>query len=473
MIELKSGKLYFTGGVEIDNPHHVTIPGGLTVVGGSNGAGKTTLAKILAGGWNFRTNSLSSPHGKLDVNLLEFSDIHSLAGFSSTYYQQRYESSMNDDVPTVREVIGAATDTGEWERLTRLMRLCGAESKKINYLSSGELRKLLIIDRLLRHPHLLILDNPYIGLDAGSRDALNDALGRLVADGMNVMLLLCDPAEIPPCATALIPMRDRCIMPSVGGETAAMKAAMSSLMDYSVDISTLPPAPPRAGAEALTVVRMEHCDVKYGRQLIIGDVDWEIGRGERWALTGPNGSGKSTLLSLIHADNPQRYSNRIALFDSPGRKGESIWDIKRRIGYISPEMHLYFNGGGDVAAIIAQGLNDTVGLYVKIEPWQAQLAARWMAFLGIGHLAKRKFNTLSTGEQRMALLARAFIKQPELLILDEPLHGLDAARKQAIRAIISRLATSAERPTALIYVTHYPAETPDCVTRVKSLQRRY
>lgn len=472
MIELKSEKLYFSGGVVLDNPHRVTIPAGLTVVGGANGAGKTTLANILTAGWNFRTNSLSPSGDRVrpKVSLLGFSDIHSLAGFSTAYYQQRYESSMNDDVPTVSEIIGEAIGSDEWRRLTELMGLHGAESKKVNYLSSGELRKLLIIDQLLRRPDLLILDNPYIGLDTGSREALDDALARLTAQGgANVMLLLCDPAEIPFAATALIPMRDRRILPPVTGGIDTMRAAMSELMDYSVDLSALPTAPPRDKAEAETVVRMERCEVRYGRRLIIDGVDWVIARGERWALAGPNGSGKSTLLSLIHADNPQRYSNRITLFDSPGGSGESIWDIKRRIGYISPEMHLYFSGSGDVATIIAQGLNDTVGLYVKVEPWQAEMAAEWMELLGLNHLAGRKFNTLSTGEQRLTLLARTFIKQPELLILDEPLHGLDTARKRAVIAVIDRLASTPGRPTALIYVTHRPDETPCCVTRLKSL----
>ena len=196
-------------------------------------------------------------------------------------------------------------------------------------------------------------------------------------------------------------------------------------------------------------------------------MSWTIRNGECWALFGPNGSGKSTLLSLVHADNPQGYSNDITLFDRRRGSGESIWDIKRRIGYISPEMHLYFNGGGDIKTIVAQGLNDTVGLFCQVKPQQMERAMQWLKMLHIEHLADRRFNTLSSGEQRMVLLARTFIKRPQLLILDEPLHGLDATRKRSIRAIINHLV--ARDKITLIYVTHYLPEVPECVTLTKSL----
>lgn len=469
MIELKSDKLYFSGGVAIDNPHRVSIPGGLTVIGGPNGAGKTTLARILAGGWNFRTNAISSPLGKPRIDLLEFSDIHSLAGFSTAYYQQRYESSMNDDVPTVREIIGESIDSDQWARLTDLLSLRDIADKRVNFLSSGELRKLLIINKLLRHPDILILDNPYIGLDRESRASLDHALSRLTTEGANVIMLICDPDDLPEAAAALIPMNDGAILPPVAGSADTLRAELARLMDYRIDPSAIPAAPRRQNPEAAIVMEMKGCDVRYGSRTIVSGVDWVIHKGERWALSGPNGSGKSTLLSIIHADNPQRYSNRITLFGMSSGGGESIWDIKRRIGYISPEMHLYFNGGGNVETIVAQGLNDTVGLYVKVEPWQAETARRWLRLLHIDHLAQRRFNTLSSGEQRLVLLARTLIKQPELLILDEPLHGLDKARKSAIKSLLDTMLSRPDTPMSLIYVTHYPAELPLCITHSKTL----
>ena len=211
--------------------------------------------------------------------------------------------------------------------------------------------------------------------------------------------------------------------------------------------------------------------MNYAGTVVLRDIDWTVNRGERWALAGPNGSGKSTLLSLVHADNPQVYSNEIYLFGRRRGSGESIWDVKRRIGYISPEMHLYFNGGSaTVTEIVARGLMDTVGFFSRLSPWHIERARRWVELLHMEDIAERRFNTLSTGEQRLTLLARTFVKNPELLILDEPLHGLDFARKRAVRAIINSLTTRDN--TTLIYVTHRLDELPECVTRTKTLAQR-
>ncbi len=470
LIQLKSDRLYFNG-TSLENPNHITIPKGATAIIAPNGAGKTTLANILVGGWNFRTNLISSPCGKLNVKLLQFSDIHSLAGFSTTYYQQRFESSMNDDVPTVATMMGDTTRSDLWKNLTAQLRLNDIEEKKVNYLSSGELRKLLIINALLSHPEVLILDNPYIGLDSASRDTLNEALPKLTGQGINIILTLCNPIDIPDWISTAIPMENGVILPPIpnNGNIIALRDQVSHLFDFAINAELIPSAPERIDTEADIVLRLEDCEVKYGKRTILNNVNWEIKRGEQWALSGPNGSGKSTLLSLVHADNPQGYSNSITLFDRRRGSGETIWDIKRRIGYISPEMHLYFNGSGNVETIIAQGLNDTVGLFVKTQPWQLERARRWIKLFHLENLAERRFNTLSTGEQRLVLLARTFIKQPELLILDEPLHGLDSARKRAIRAVINHLASHKEAPMALIYVTHYLPEVPECVTLTKTL----
>lgn len=472
LIELKSDRLYFKG-MSLDNPYHAAIPEGLTVIGGANGAGKTTLANIIASGWNFRTNLITSPRGKLTVRLLQFTDIHSLTGVGTGYYQQRFESSMNDEIPTVAEALGDAVNTQAWRRLTDRLRLGDIGNKRVNYLSSGELRKLLIINALTQWPDLLILDNPYIGLDEASRAILDEALKELIAQGANIILLLCNPGDLPPATDTLITIERGKINPPVNndGNAETLRHRMAILMDYAIDTEAIPPAPVLTDRPAEVVLKLEHCEVKYGNRVILKDVDWEIRKGERWALAGPNGSGKSTLLSLVHADNPQGYSNTITLFDRPRGSGETIWDIKRRIGYISPEMHLYFNGGGNVETIVAQGLNDTVGLYVKTRPHQLELARRWLKLFHLEPLADRRFNTLSSGEQRMVLIARTLIKQPELLILDEPLHGLDSARKRAVRAVINLIASRADRVMALIYVTHYRPEVPECVTHTKTLSR--
>ncbi|MBQ9076676.1 MAG: ATP-binding cassette domain-containing protein [Muribaculaceae bacterium] len=470
LITLHSDTLHYMD-VVLSNPHHVSIPSGVTVIIGANGSGKTTLGKIIEKGWNIRTNRISAVRDRMSIKSIEFSDIHSLAGFSVSYYQQRFEAMMNDDVPTVAALMGDRAGSARWKQLCNRLDLRDVDNKKVNYLSSGELRKLLLVNLLFELPDLLIIDNPYIGLDSASRLLLDETVGHIASQGVSVIMLLCNPADIPAFTDTVIPMHGRSIgIPQYrSGSVEELRQSVGCLFDYAVDIDSLPrPGVPQDN-DFDVAFSLNGCNVRYGDREILRDVSWTVRAGECWALAGPNGSGKSTLLSLVHADNPQGYSNDIVLFDRRRGTGESIWDIKRRIGYISPEMHLYFNGLGSVLSIIAQGLNDTVGDYVMLRDSQIAKAKEWMEALHIGHLAERRFNTLSSGEQRLVLLARTFIRHPRLLILDEPLHGLDAARKRSVRAIINGL-VARERIT-LIYVTHYLPEVPDCVTRTKTLHR--
>ena len=287
------------------------------------------------------------------------------------------------------------------------------------------------------------------------------------------MLAVADPAEIPECADCMIPVTDMTVGQPVARDisgAAGLRVKAAPLFSFAVNPAAIErPAEPYADEGPLVV--LDRCRVAYGPVEILPSVSWTIRPGEHWALCGPNGSGKSTLLSLIHADNPQVYSNSVTVFGRRRGTGESIWDIKRQIGYISPEMHLYFGGGAlSVREVIARGLNDTVGNYVRLTPRQLHTADRWIALLHMEHLADRRFNTLSSGEQRMALLARCMVKNPRLLILDEPMHGLDAMRKRAVKTIIDTLATRDN--TTLVYVTHCPEERPECITHTLTLRRR-
>lgn len=472
---LESEILDFTG-VQLCNPFRITIPQGVTVVIGPNGAGKTTLGNILERGWNFRSNKLSTPSGeKIEVRRIEFSDIHSLSGMKVEYYQQRYEATMNDEVPTVAEIVGAGVESEQWAKLTTLFHLQNIESNKINFLSSGELRKLLIINALLTPADAIVLDNPYIGLDSESRQTLNEAIKSLTDEGVAVILLIANPDDLPDFVDCIVPMRKLKIgepitqFPSM----LRMRNRLVSLFDFAVDVSSIS-APMPDPEQISTVVKLDGCTVRYGNRTIVDNVDWEIRDCENWSLSGPNGSGKSTLLSLICADNPQGYSNRITLFDRRRGSGESIWDIKRRIAMISPERTLHFHPAGDVRTIIAQGLNDTSGVFIAPKPIQLELADKWISLLHLEDLVGRNFTTLSSGERQMVMLARVFIKQPRLMILDEPFHGLDLARQRAVRAIINHFAARAKSdrqrfPMSIIIVTHYESELPECVEFTKQL----
>ncbi|MBD5235109.1 MAG: ATP-binding cassette domain-containing protein [Barnesiella sp.] len=478
VIQLKSPRLYFTG-VMLVNPAPTDIVQGINVVIGANGAGKSTLGNILEKGWNFRTNVITSPLGKPSVKKIEFSDIHSLPGLNVEYYQQRYEATMNDEVPTIAEILGDKINTPRWQELTELFRLNGVEDRKINFLSSGELRKLLIINALIDPVDVIILDNPYIGLDQASRAILDDAINALNSRGFTIVLLVANPRDIHPNATQVIPMQNLTLLtPLTDIESPArVQSAVMHLFDYAINVDDIP-LPPAVDNEPVDVVmKITDGHVNYGTRAIIEGLDWEVKDSQCWALAGPNGSGKSTLLSLICADNPQAYSNDITLFDRRRGSGESIWDIKRRISFVSPEQSLHFHPAGDVATIVAQGLNDTTGVFIPLKPGQKELAMQWLRLLHLEHLAPRSISTLSGGERQMVMLARTFIKQPRLMIFDEPLHGLDYARARAARAIINHLVARSRDsrgryPLSLIFVTHYADELPECVTYTKTLAKK-
>ena len=223
---------------------------------------------------------------------------------------------------------------------------------------------------------------------------------------------------------------------------------------------------PQKGGE---ILKFSDVSIRYGERTILSHLNWTVREGERWALSGQNGAGKSTLLSLVCADNPQAYACNIELFGHRRGTGESIWEIKRHIGYVSPEMHRAYQKDIPAIDIVASGLNDSVGLYVRPKAEQRQQCLGWMHVFGIDELADRTFLSLSSGEQRLCLLARAFVKDPELLILDEPLHGLDNRNRALVKEIIETFCQRQHK--TLVMVTHYEEELPPCINQRLTLRK--
>ncbi len=215
-------------------------------------------------------------------------------------------------------------------------------------------------------------------------------------------------------------------------------------------------------------IRMKDVHVQYYDNVILNKINWEVKKGERWSLSGPNGAGKSTLLSLINADNPQAYANEIYLFDKRRGKGESIWDIKRKIGYVSPELHLFFDPSVTVFNAVASGLFDTIGLFRVVSGEQETTIIKWMTVLGIAQSRNQLLKNLSLGTQRLVLLARALVKDPPLLLLDEPAQGLDDEQAGLFKNIIEQICGHSNK--TLVYVTHLKEEIPSCVTKFIQLE---
>jgi molybdate transport system ATP-binding protein len=414
---------------------------------GPNGAGKTLIADILQGRYPLKEGEVVlANEGNPDfIKSIAFKDVYSLADYRNAYYQQRWHSTETDNTPLVADLFDGCTDAQHLTHLLDHFAIRDLLPKRLLFLSSGELRKFLIVRTLLARPRLLILDNPFIGLDAASRLALLEMLQQMTQlQGLQLVLLLSDSADVPPMITHILPLHNKTAPPP-------------RLSRYESPDDPLP-AEDAPRPHYQTALRMENVSVRYGNRAILRNVNWEVKNGEKWALLGANGSGKSTLLSLVCADHPQAYANSIYLFDRKRGSGESIWEIKQRIGYVSPEMHLYYRENVPAWAIVGSGFFDSIGLYCRCNDAQRSIALQWMATLGIAHLRERPFLSLSSGEQRLTLLARAFVKHPDLLVLDEPMHGLDAANKQKVAHIIERFSSLPNK--TLIYVTHYPHELP-------------
>lgn len=438
---------------------------------GDNAAGKSRLVEVLTGHYPLLLNEVQfdfspSKSSLVSDNLKYISFRDSYGEQDGTYYyQQRWnQHDIAEDTPKVGQFLKSNT-------FSQMFHLDELADKYIISLSSGELRKFQMAKALATNPRILILDNPFIGLDAQTRKDFRNLLETLTREtSMLVILVLSKRDDIPDFITHVLPVEGLRLLPKMRLEEYRKQYAGIPRPELSEEIkdwiADLPVRElkesdfyPHNGGE---ILRFRDVSIRYGERTILQPLNWTVHEGERWALSGPNGSGKSTLLSLVCADNPQAYACNIELFGHRRGTGESIWQIKKHIGYVSPEMHRAYLKDIPSIDVVASGLSDSVGLYVRPKPEQKHTCLDWMRVFGVDGVADRSFLQLSSGEQRLCLLARAFVKDPELLILDEPLHGLDDRNRSLVRQIIKQFCLRKHK--TLVMVTHYHEELPDCIT---------
>ena len=437
------------------------------LVYGLNGSGKSILAKTLMKSYQSLCGTITHNLPGNDWNRITSNMAH--LSFNSQYggsdegmcYQMRWNQGLLDDsLPKVKDVLSLSKLPGCFSHL----KLENLMERYIISLSSGEFRRFQIAQMLCTGARIIIIENPYIGLDEQNRAIVAELLQELVKiSGVQLILLESRLPENLSLFSHIVLIEDgRVAKYPLNEGLAAIKTAAvkTTAKDYSAAHSVTA----ECGKELL---KLQNVSIRYGNRTILKDLSWSLKAGEKWALTGRNGSGKSTLLSLICADNPQAYSCNITLFGRKRGTGESIWDIKRNIGYLSPEMYKSYRKPLSVENIVASGLFDTIGLYVEPKEEHLQSVKRWMELFNLSRFRGTNYMHLSDGWQRMVLLARAFVKNPPLLILDEPFHGLDNKNRTLAAEIIESWCRQPEK--SLIMVSHYKEDFPQSITHTLNL----
>lgn len=435
---------------------------------GTNGSGKSALARALAG-------ELTQLKGERQCNFtrltrLSFEQLQKLVSDEWQRNNTDLLSPGEDDTgrTTAQIIQDEIKDDVRCRQLAEQFGISALLGRRFKYLSTGETRKTLLCQALMSAPDLLILDEPFDGLDVQSRAQLASLLATLNQEGYTLVLVLNRFDEIPDFVQFAGVLADRALV-ETGEKTALLQQALISQLAHSekLDGITLPePDAPAAQHELdndQPRIQLNNGVVSYDDRPILNHLTWTVNPHEHWQITGPNGAGKSTLLSLITGDHPQGYSNDLTLFGRRRGSGETIWDIKKHIGYVSSSLHLDYRVSTTVRNVILSGYFDSIGIYQAVSDRQQKLAQQWLDILGMDkRVADAPFHSLSWGQQRLALIVRALVKHPTLLILDEPLQGLDPLNRQLVRRFVDILISEGE--TQLLFVSHHAEDAPSCIT---------
>lgn len=434
---------------------------------GQNGAGKSLLAAYLLGELPLGRHRLwQSPALNGRIASVSFDAQQRLTSTDQRHDISEYSDSAHDEGTTVGDLLRLAETSGkEQQQLISELGLEALLVRGIRFLSSGQLRRVMIARALLLKPLILILDSPLDSIDAASVTAIQKTLANwLGPDKALIELSRSIDLSVPGCThMALI---SGCEVVVAGSFAAISKSRQLQ----SINGTELPPPVPIPQPGIKTsdyptdeVIRLEKVRASYGAKLVIDELDWLVRRGEHVLIEGPNGCGKSTLLSLLTGENNFAYGQSVWLFGQPWGCDQSVWDIKKDFGVVSNHLHLSYGKGWSVLDVVCSGFEDTLGYYGSPRASQQRLAKSWLNAVHSLDLADSAFDQLSFGQQKLVLLARSLVKSPPVLILDEPLVGLDDYHSRLLLSLLSRIVKQSH--VQLLYVSHTVGERPVFLNR--------
>ncbi len=441
------------------------------VITGANGSGKSALAAVLAGVGEHLSGTLAG----IPANV-------AIVSFEAQ--AELIEAELKKDDADIMDVISAGTPVSEilnpgnrnQTLIDELVEKFAVESlinRAFRKLSTGESRKVMLIRALASEPDLLILDEPFDGLDAHTLDMLQTYLASLV-ETIPMVMVLNRFDEFPDFITHIAYIDHGRLAHQIDRNDNKAYNELYQLLHLKTTDLQVPAADPETAIPRLDptqpLVRLTNINIKYDDHKIIDSLNWTIQRNQHWQLSGPNGSGKTCLLSLITGDHPQCYVNDIFVFGFQRGNGESIWQIKQFIGYVSTSLQWEYKVGTGLRNVIISGFYDSIGLYTKATDRQKKIADEWLALLGMSDRADTPFNKLSYGDQRLLLIARAMVKHPPLLILDEPCLGLDDMNRQLVLALIEKICAGSE--TSVLYVNHHPEDQIKGINHYLALEKK-
>lgn len=439
---------------------------------GRNGSGKTALARLLgrqiaiasgelryADGFD-ATRDIAYVSFELQKNLCERDQHLDMSELS--------ESAFDAGTTAYSAILQQRAEPNNFSELIRDYGLDSLLETGIRYLSSGEMRKVLILRALLEQPRLLVLDDPLEGLDRHMRQQIARLLERAMTHGQQTLLLSRRKQDVLAPVSHILIMDELDIVAAGPRDEIIASRAWRELFPQPPPLPATLPAPEPARTVFIpepgqALIEAHQLCASFQGKAVLQNIDFCLGYGEHIAISGPNGCGKSTLLNLVSGENHKAYGQDIKLFGRQRGSGETLWQVKSRFGVVSNAIQARYIRGWNTLGVVISGFYDSIGLYQNYAASERKAALEWLDALQIADTATQRFHTLSYGQQRMVLLARAMVTYPPILILDEACTGLDDYNRQWVLRMVDHIAGHSS--TQLIYVSHLSDELPSCINR--------